>query len=110
MQNVLTLPITHKNHSALKQKSWSYLLADSLAFNKEVDYGIRIQKPCSENIPKWIEKIVVSGQCSSIYVENLKLKKSDKLFIEGLCHKHNVSLFSISVVKGANAKVVQGPW
>ena len=117
MQNVVRLPITDRNQAiseSAKSKVWSYLLADSVAFNKDVDYGIRIQKPSEEKMPRWIEKLIISGQCNSIYVENLSLKENEKNYIEGLCHKHNVSLFSLSVVQEKNAiapsKVVRGPW
>ena len=114
MQNVVRFPITCHDQMFTNQKGWSYLLADSLAFNKQVGYGIRIQKPSEEKMPEWIEKIVTSGQCKSIYVENLSLGENEKLYIEGLCNKHKVSLFSLSVVQDKNQKqinkVVQGLW
>lgn len=109
-QNVVRFPITHSNHIAAQAKGWSYLLADSLAFNKEVDYGIRIQKPNLEKMPMWIEKIITSGQCNALYVENLTLKEADKHYIEGLCYQHNVSLYSLSVVQEKQNKIVYGPW
>jgi hypothetical protein len=109
-QNVVRLPISQRNPVSRQSKGWSYLLSDSLAFNKEMDYGIRIQKPNLEKMPKWIEKIVTSGQCNTLYVENLTLKEADKQYIEGLCHQHNVSLFSLSVVQEKQNKVVYGPW
>ena len=110
MQNVVRFPISHHNQSASHSKGWSYLLADSLAFNKDVDYGIRIQKPNLEKMPEWIEKIVTSGQCKSIYVENLVLNEADKCYIEDLCYKHKVSLFSLSVVQQKRSSIIQGPW
>jgi hypothetical protein len=114
MQNVIEFPIAHCNQAVSNHKGWSYLLADSVAFNKDVDNGIRIQRPSEEKMPKWIEKLVTSGQCDSIYVENLSLKENEKMYIEGLCNKHNVSLFSLSVVQEKpvmkQRKVVKGPW
>lgn len=109
MTNVVGFPVTH-NIMQDEQKGWSYLLAESVAFKKEVGYGIRIQKPDQEIVPKWISKLITSGKCNSIYVENLHLKASDKATIEGLCHKHNVSLFSLSVVQESQRRVIQGPW
>ncbi|MFC3095567.1 deoxyguanosinetriphosphate triphosphohydrolase [Alteromonas sediminis] len=108
--NVLQLPVTCSAQGVENQKRWSYLIADSVAFNKDIDYGIRIQKPNEEKVPQWISKLITSGKCNSIYVENLHLKDSEHSKIEKLCHRHNVSLFSLSVVQPSETKVVKGPW
>lgn len=110
MQNVIQFPISSSSHLSAQTKGWSYLLADSLAFNKDIDFAIRIQKPDEEKMPAWIEKIITSGQCSSIYVENLALNDTDKRHIKVLCVKHKVSLFSVCVAKNVNNSVVKGPW
>jgi len=108
--NVLQLPVTSSTSPAQNQKGWSYLIANSVAFNKDVNYGIRIQKPNEEKVPQWISKIITSGKCNSIYVENLQLEDKEHSRIKALCVRHNVSLFSLSVVKSADSKVVKGPW
>ena len=48
-------------------KGWSYLLSNSVAFQKDVDYAIRIQKPDQEKVPAWIRRLITSGQCRSIF-------------------------------------------
>lgn len=110
MTNVVQFPVSCTNQTACGQKGWSYLIAESVAFNKEVDFGIRIQKPRQEKVPQWISRIIKSGQCNSIYVENLQLEEAEKHVIENLCHQHDVSLFSLSVVQEKKRKVVHGPW
>ncbi|WP_428776588.1 hypothetical protein [Vibrio sp.] len=116
INNVVQLPLPFEGFPYIpgKTKGWSYLLADSLAFKKDVCHGIRIQKPDQEKVPMWIRRLITSGQCSTIYVENLTLPASDKVLIQQLCDKYAVSLINLTV-QAQNAdvsceNVVMGPW
>lgn len=95
-------------------KGWQYLLADSLAFQKQHirqhGHTIRIQKPDSQNLPTWIKRLVISGQCEAIFVEDLQLSEEEHLTIKALCTKFCVSLVGLSINDEYNNNVVQGPW
>lgn len=112
--NVIQLPLPFEGFPGEgdnRGKGWSYLLADSLAFKKDMAYGIRIQKPNEEIMPVWIKKLITAGQCKTIYVENLSLAPSESEMIMQLCAQHAVSLVNIDS-KGITPKnnVVAGPW
>lgn len=108
--NVVQFPIKSNVGSTSSSRGWSYLIAESVAFNKEVDFAIRIQKPDEEKVPQWITKLITGGQCSSIYVENLSLNAEEQATIERLCRQHKVGLFSLSVVQQGSPVIIQGPW
>ena len=93
-----------------KPKVWRYLLANTVVFSKEVEYGIRIQKPEREKLGLWLQRLIVSGQCETIYVENLVLGDSEKDDILRLCNAHGVELINLTLDATGQAKVVLGPW
>lgn len=108
------LPLTPPSPEPKTTKGWSYLISDSLAFKKDVHHGIRIQKPEQEKIPLWIRKLITSGQCQTIYVENLALPQQEREHIQKLCREFSVSVVNVGV-SGKNAEpvgqnVVIGPW
>ena len=91
-------------------KGWSYLLSNSVAFQKDVDYAIRIQKPDQEKVPAWIRRLITSGQCRSIYVEDLILTPEERVSIKQLCEQYAVSLVAVSVNDKVAGNILQGPW
>jgi len=115
-QNVVQLPLPFEGYPAkvTPPKGWSYLLADSLAFKKDVNHAIRMQKPREEHVPGWIKKLILSGQCKTLYVENLTLSENDRLSIRKLCALHDVSLVNLTVMNddtSSNSRnVIIGPW
>ncbi|WP_296043828.1 hypothetical protein [uncultured Alteromonas sp.] len=92
------------------QKGWSYLLSNSVAFQKDIDYAIRIQKPDQEKVPAWIRRLITSGQCRSIYVEDLILTPQERVSIKQLCEQYAVSLVAVSVNDKVAGNILQGPW
>ncbi|MBU2976726.1 deoxyguanosinetriphosphate triphosphohydrolase [Alteromonas sp. C1M14] len=100
--------------SLSRPRGWSYLLANSVAFKKDTPHSIRMQKPTEEQVPTWIAKLITSGQCKTIYVENLMLKGQDRDKIRMLCHRYAVSIVNLQVVNDDNGyalqNVVMGPW
>ncbi len=108
---VVQLPVNSGNSASTgSSKGWSYLLANSLAFKKGTHYGIRIQKPEQEKVPEWICKLITSGQCHTIYVEDLTLPDAEKVMIQQLCSKFAVSLVGLTVNDAKPDNVVHGPW
>lgn len=114
INNVVQLPLPFEGYPGTGEnhKGWSYLLAESVAFKKDVMHGIRIQKPDQEKIPGWIQRIIESGQCNTIYVENLSLNDDEKSRIRSLCQKYSVAVvnLTISATKHEQQNVVIGPW
>ena len=95
------------------QPGWHDLIADNLVFQKATDLesrAIRIQKPSAEQVPQWIKRLVMSGTCETIYVENLQLDSAERLTIEKLCSEYSVSLIGLSVNDNHVDNVVHGPW
>ena len=95
-------------------RRWAYLLADSLAFSKDTVNGIRMQKPNQETLPHWLRKLITSGQCQTIYVENLNLTGDETHTFKILCDKFSVSLINLMVSNDDHAtiseNIVVGPW
>lgn len=91
-------------------KAWRYLISESLAFNRDVENAIRIQKPQEAIVPQWISKLIVSGQCSAIYVEDLRLSQRDEREIKALCSVYRVEVVGVSANCEHPTNVVSGPW
>ena len=106
----LPLPLDSGVVPQPKPRSWRYLLADTISFSKEIEDGIRIQKPEREKVAAWLIRLIQCGQCETIYVENLRLTKSEKQRIDTLCESRPVSVVNICVNKGAAKNIVVGPW
>jgi len=117
VSNVVQLPLPFegfpgegKGHNG---KGWNYLLANSVAFSKDVDHAIRIQKPEKEKVPQWISKLITGGQCKTLYVENidLDLQPTDSEMIRKLCELYSVSLVNVRVDANEQQRnVAVGPW
>ena len=110
--SIQTNDIIHFNRAG-KARGWQYLLADSLSFRKEHasnTNAIRIQKPANEQLPSWIKRLITSGQCETIYVENLSLPKDEKIAIKRLCTQFSVSLVGLTINDSDTHNVVKGPW
>ncbi len=115
-QNVIQLPLPFEGYpgDGSNDKGWSYLLANSVAFKKDVTHGIRIQKPNQEVMPAWIARLIQGGQCRTIYVENLSLPEADSQRIRQLCSQYSVTIVNVTVTPHtagkAGSNVVTGPW
>lgn len=112
--NVTQLPLPFEGYPGRDHKGnngWSCLLAESVAFKKDVTFGIRIQVPNKETVPNWIKKLIAGGQCKTIYVENLNLPTIEREMIMKLCSQSAVSLINVSVTNNqVNDNVIVGPW
>ena len=113
MNSAITLN-TVQHESATKSNGWHYLIADQVVFEKSAEAhqgrAIRIQKPSAERVPQWIKRLILSGNCEAIYVEDLELSADEKLAIKALCTQFSVSLVGLTVNDDSNANVIQGPW
>lgn len=97
-----------------QQPGWHYLIAESVVFEKTATHSnihaIRIQKPEEEQVPNWIKRLITSGNCETIYVENLNLPEEEQLTIRALCTQYSVSLVGLTVNDSIANNVVKGPW
>ncbi|WP_100657200.1 hypothetical protein [Alteromonas flava] len=110
IQSSNIVPLNHPR----AQRGWHYLIANNVVFEKafyqQHGHGIRIQKPHDSQVPKWIKRLITSGKCEAIYVEDLSLAEEEKLMIQALCTQYSVSLVGLSVNDSHIDNVVQGPW
>jgi len=117
VSNVVQLPLPFEGYpgegKSNNSKGWSYLLSNSVCFKKGVNNAIRIQKPEKEKVPEWISKLIMSGQCKTLYVEDidLDLQPTDSDMIRQLCSLYSVSLINVSVKSSDDENnVAIGPW
>lgn len=117
VSNVVQLPLPFEGYPGEGKgnngKGWSYLLSNSVCFKKGVNNAIRIQKPEKEKVPEWISKLIMSGQCKTLYVEDidLDLQPTDSDMIRQLCSLYSVSLINVSVKSSdSENNVAIGPW
>ncbi len=106
----LPLPLESGVVPQPRPRSWRYLLADTIGFSKDIEDGIRIQKPERTKVAAWLIRLIQCGQCETIYVENLSLTKSEKARIDTLCESRPVSVININVNKDDAKNIVVGPW
>ncbi|MDP5031628.1 MAG: hypothetical protein NWQ54_10360 [Paraglaciecola sp.] len=94
----------------LNQQKWTYLLANHIQFNEKADFVIKLPKPQTVTLKEWLEKIITSGQCNLLFVEQLSIDEIAHHRIQQLCAMHNVTLINLLPNKKTSAQIVQGPW
>lgn len=92
-----------------QSSKWQYLLSDSIKFAKPMTSGIRIQKPNQELVFTWVMKIITSGQCDSVYIENHKFADVQVAVMQQAAKLYQVNVTVLDVVKETN-NVIVGPW
>jgi hypothetical protein len=94
----------------VSQQKWTYLLANSIQFNEKADFVIKLPKPQVSLLKNWLEKIIVSGQCNLLFVEQLSIDEIGYRRIQHLCSVHNVTLINLLPNNKHSAQIVKGPW
>ncbi|WP_158968830.1 hypothetical protein [Paraglaciecola sp. L3A3] len=94
---------------ALPQK-WTYLLANHIRFSEKQAYSICLPKPDNAKLHVWVEKIVSSGQCERIFIEQLSVDEVSFKRIKQVCIENNVTLVSLIHQEDMYNNVVKGPW
>ena len=124
MANLHPLPVQAQHHAVVQQlvasrfnqpqpgraqQKWTYLLANNICFSEKADFVITLPKPQTTVLKDWLEKIIVSGQCSLLFVEQLSIDEISHRRIQQLCALHNVTL--VNLLPNIKAgQVVKGPW
>ncbi len=89
---------------------WTFLVANQIRFSEKQDYCMRITKPTQNQLSLWLEKIVIGGQCSSLFVEHLSLDEISFKRLNQLCIDFKVSLVNLIPINDQQKNVVKGPW
>jgi len=108
VQQLVAPRVNQQAQSNVKQK-WTYLLANSISFGEKADFVITLPKPQTAVLKDWLEKIIVSGQCSLLFVEQLSIDEISHRRIQHLCALHSVTL--VNLLPNVKAgQVLKGPW
>ncbi|MGJ8680924.1 hypothetical protein [Paraglaciecola sp.] len=94
----------------LSPQKWTYLLANTIRFSEKETCSIRLPKPEQSVLIGWLDKIVTSGQCSRLFVEQLALDEVSFKRLKQLCNEHNVTLINLLHQEDLQNNVVHGPW
>ncbi|AGH44924.1 hypothetical protein [Paraglaciecola psychrophila] len=89
---------------------WTFLVANHIRFSEKQDYCMCITKPTQNQLSLWLEKIVIGGQCSNLFVEQLSLDEISFKRLKQLCIDFKVSLVNLIPVNDQQDNVVKGPW
>lgn len=101
----------HGNNINVKHShKWTFLVANHIRFTEKQNYCIRLTKPNQKSLSLWLEKIVLGGQCSNLFVEQLSLDEISFKRLKQLCIEFNVALVNLMPNSGAVDNVVKGPW
>jgi hypothetical protein len=101
----------HKNDINVEHDDkWTFLVANHIRFANKQDYCIHVTKPKQNCLSLWLEKIVIGGQCSSLYVEHLSLDEISFKRLKQLCIDYKVALVNLMPNNEQKDNVVKGPW
>jgi hypothetical protein len=89
---------------------WTYLLANNIGFSNKQSKSIRLAKPEQSILLVWLEKIITSGQCATVFVEQLTADEISFKRLKQLCSEHQVTLVNLTLDNSTNSNVIQGPW
>lgn len=108
--SINTLQYGASQDEATHQRAkWQYLLSDSIKFASDMSSGIRIQKPIQELVFPWVMKIISSGECQSVYIENHQFSLVQTTLIQQAAQQYQVNVTVLDVIKDTN-NVIVGPW
>lgn len=106
----LPLPLDSGVQPPPKARGWRYLVANTIGFSKGVEHGIWLRKPAPSQLCSWLSKLVMSGQCEVIYVENMRLTANEHQRLSELSALHGVNLVNLTIEPDAPGNIVVGPW
>ncbi|MFT6989761.1 MAG: hypothetical protein ACJASL_001734 [Paraglaciecola sp.] len=100
----------HNDINVNHANKWTFLVANQIRFAEKQDYCIRITKPKQNILSLWLERIVIGGQCSSLFVEHLSLDEISFKRLKQLCIDYKVALVNLMPHNEQKDNVVKGPW
>ncbi|WP_340679289.1 hypothetical protein [Paraglaciecola sp.] len=108
VQQLVAPRFSQQKQSSTKQK-WTYVLANTISFGEKADFVITLPKPQTTVLKDWLEKIITSGQCSLLFVEQLSIDEISHRRIQHLCSIHNVTLVNL-LPNTKSGLILKGPW
>lgn len=106
----LVAPRYNQQAQSSTHRKWTYLLANTISFGDKADFVITLPKPQTTVLKDWLEKIIVSEQCSLLFVEQLSIDEISYRRIQQLCSLHHVTLINLLPNNKHSAQIVKGPW
>lgn len=89
---------------------WMYLVANSIGFSDKLSQAIKLNRPDNETLYIWLEKIVLAGQCSVLFVECLNMDDLRSQRLKLLCENMQVTLVNLTLDTKMPSNLVEGPW
>ena len=89
---------------------WNFLVANQIRFTEKQSFCIHLSKPKQSELSSWLERIVVGGQCSNLFVEHLSLDEISFKRLKQLCIEYKVALVNLMPSNEQQDNVVRGPW
>lgn len=102
--------MSHHGLHGLSEQKWMYLISDSISFSGKFERAIRLKKPTEDVLFSWMEKIVLGGQCSALFVQNLQLDDFRTIRIKALCEQYAVTLVNLTSHTKLPDNLIVGPW
>lgn len=98
----------YDNHCV--NNKWTYLVANSISFSDKLSQAIKLNRPDDETLYIWLEKIVLGGQCSVLFVECLNMNDLRSQRLKFLCEKMQVTLVNLTLDNSIPSNLIEGPW
>ena len=102
--------MAHYGLNELSDAKWMYLISDRVSFSGKFDKAIRLNKPAQDTLFNWLEKIVLAGQCSVLFVENLPVDDIRTAKIKSLCEQNFITLINLTLDSKLPDNLIIGPW
>jgi hypothetical protein len=101
----------HKNDINVKHANkWTFLVANHIRFSEKQANCISLMKPEPQCLSSWLEKIVIGGQCSNLFVEQLSLDEVSFTRLKQLCLDYKVVLVNLMPNTKQKSNIMRGPW
>ena len=111
MKNIIASQTASFEHDhRFVDNKWMYLVANAIGFSEKLTQAIKLNRPDDETLFIWLEKIVLGGQCSVLFVEGLNMDDLRSQRLKLLCEKMQVTLINLTVDTNIPNNLVEGPW
>ncbi len=117
-KNIRLADIDSLNHDALspafsnmlRHNKWTYLVANTISFSNKLPQAIKMNRPDDDTLYIWLDKIVLGGQCSVLFVESLNMDDLRAQRLKLLCENMQVTLVNLTLDRNMPHNLVEGPW
>ncbi|MFA3790312.1 hypothetical protein AB6T38_04270 [Aliiglaciecola sp. SL4] len=100
----------HYGLNGLSDAKWMYLISDRVSYAGKFEKAIKLNKPSQEVLFSWLEKIILGGQCSALFVEDLPIDDIRTAKIKSLCEQNFITLINLTLDGTLPDNLIIGPW